>query len=1373
MQIRHCILATALASILLLSRSSFSQIGNTTTDTGMKPYGSYHSGDIDSLSFVNGKIDLHAPLISWPQRGKLRLGFTIRYDNPRYSETKDQAGTCGTTGNPCTYQSNYDSLGVVVTPDFGYNIYEEDKIVNGVAYPTYSVLSPDGSSHVLLGSETGDASGIHWDKTNNIITDREGIRHYLGASMHDFTAGQLPTSTATSKVEDSNGNQITLGSNGYTDSIGRVIPKRSSTTDYSQCTGPIAIYSAQLWQVPGPQGTNSTYNFCYVQIQLNFNLLTGLYHYPFNEYVTLLQSIVLPNGTAWTFAYDGNWGMLTKVTLPTGGSISYGAGVVRNCGNSSWPYQYNARYSRRSINANDGNGDHQWSYQFTWSSSALTTTVTDPLSNAEVHTITNLGVVGCPAYETQAQFYQGAVSSSNLLKTVTTDYTSTLYQGPFYSALVNVVPIRVTTSWQLVGGGTNVAKVEKDYDAGFSSGGYTGLHYGSVVTEREYDYGPGSPGSLIRTTSTNYQYLVNGNYLTYNILDAIYSSKVQDGSGNQLAYAFFGYDESTPNASGITLQHNGAPANGNYRANQTSTHRWLNTTGGYLVGAVSFYDTGMPYQANDPLQHTTTFAYSTTFYGAHVTQATDASNQNIKYDYDFNTGLASSSTDANSQVTSYTYDSLNRLVQTTYPSGGGTDTFCYTDTGGSGCSQSGPPYKVVETRQITGSLNKITTTVVDGLGRVTQTQLNSDPDGVTYVDTTYDGAGRKAAESNPYRTTSDPTYGITTFQYDALGRLTKTIPPDGTATTDNTTTDYSAFPLITVTDEAGRSRKTQSDVLGRLTNVWEDPGGLNFQTIYQYDVLGNLLCVEQHGSATTGTGCSSQPSNDATSPWRVRRFTYDSLSHLLTAKNPESGTTTYNYDSDGNVITKLDARAITTTYSYDNLHRNYQKTYSDGTATVKYGFDGVAGPATCPPTITVTNAVGRRTAMCDGAGTTSWSYDPMGRELTEQRTIGSVTQSVSYTYNFDGSGATLTYPSGRVVTYTSSAAGRDVSAVDSANGISYVTGVTYAPQGALSLYSSTSNGNTASTAFTYNSRLQPLQLYSTLGTISSSTLTQLQQGTTCPTAVGTIMSRSYNFGLGSNDNGRIQSIINCRDSNRTQNFTYDSLNRVSTAYTTGANWGEDFTMDSWGNLTNRSVHPGKMNYELLNVSAALNNQLTGFAYDADGNMIQNGSATYTYDGENQLTATAGLTYTYNGDGERVKKSSGTLYWGEGPLLETDLSGNLTAEYIFFGGKRVARRDASGTIRYYFADHLGSASVITDTNGVIKNESDYYPYGGEIAITSGDSNHYKFIGKERDSESGLDNFGARYDSSALGRFMTPDWDGNQPPFRTRSLVTRRP
>ena len=52
---------------------------------------------------------------------------------------------------------------------------------------------------------------------------------------------------------------------------------------------------------------------------------------------------------------------------------------------------------------------------------------------------------------------------------------------------------------------------------------------------------------------------------------------------------------------------------------------------------------------------------------------------------------------------------------------------------------------------------------------------------------------------------------------------------------------------------------------------------------------------------------------------------------------------------------------------------------------------------------------------------------------------------------------------------------------------------------------------------------------------------------------------------------------------------------------------------------------------------------------------------------------------------------------------------------------------------------------------------YYPYGGEIVITGPNfANYYKFTGKEPDAESNLDNFGARYYGSSMGRFMTPDW-----------------
>ena len=189
----------------------------------------------------------------------------------------------------------------------------------------------------------------------------------------------------------------------------------------------------------------------------------------------------------------------------------------------------------------------------------------------------------------------------------------------------------------------------------------------------------------------------------------------------------------------------------------------------------------------------------------------------------------------------------------------------------------------------------------------------------------------------------------------------------------------------------------------------------------------------------------------------------------------------------------------------------------------------------------------------------------------------------------------------------------------------------------------------------------------------------------------------------------------------------------------------------------------------------VNNQLTGYGYDAAGNMTNDPTDgdTLVYDQENRIaTATrSGVTtnYTYDSDGNRVKKVSGsigTLYWYMAPGIvgESDPAGVMKSEYVFFCGERVARRDlvAPAGVFYYFSDHLKTASVITDAAGNIKAESDYYPWGGELQFVNNDSNHYKFTGKERDTESGLDYFGARYYSNGLGRFISADWSATPIP-----------
>ena len=79
------------------------------------------------------------------------------------------------------------------------------------------------------------------------------------------------------------------------------------------------------------------------------------------------------------------------------------------------------------------------------------------------------------------------------------------------------------------------------------------------------------------------------------------------------------------------------------------------------------------------------------------------------------------------------------------------------------------------------------------------------------------------------------------------------------------------------------------------------------------------------------------------------------------------------------------------------------------------------------------------------------------------------------------------------------------------------------------------------------------------------------------------------------------------------------------------------------------------------------------------------------------------------------------------------------------------------VHYYFSDHLGSHALVTNATGTCEQDIDYFPYGGQQNdyCPTPLAQNYKFTGKERDSESGLDNFGARYYGSSLGRFMQVD------------------
>jgi RHS repeat-associated protein len=352
--------------------------------------------------------------------------------------------------------------------------------------------------------------------------------------------------------------------------------------------------------------------------------------------------------------------------------------------------------------------------------------------------------------------------------------------------------------------------------------------------------------------------------------------------------------------------------------------------------------------------------------------------------------------------------------------------------------------------------------------------------------------------------------------------------------------------------------------------------------------------------------------------------------------------------------------------------------------------------------------------------------------------------------------------SGDVVTYKVGGAGRTTQVTDSAN--NFVMSATYAPPGLLAGMTS---GTGIATSNYYNNRLQPFML--SAGPSSGAVFSQCYD---FHLHVGISNSTCSFLAYATGNNGNVFQITNNLDTTRSAVYAYDSLNRISQANTVNTSstncWGETYTIDTWGNLTNISAASGmagNCTAESVSATSTTLNQLNGVGlmYDAAGNVTQDnlGNA-YTYDSENRIATVAGYTYSYDADGARMEKSTGstgTMYWQgpSGALAETNLAGTINEEYIFFNGARIARVDRpSGTPHYYFSNNIGSHTVVTNATGVCEQDIDYYPYGGVIKdYCPVVAQHYKFTGKERDTESGLDNFEARYDASSLGRFMTPD------------------
>jgi RHS repeat-associated protein len=1285
----------------------FSFIGTASAQgpaTGFPPYGSFEDAKFDGVNLQNLNVNFGVPIINSLGRG-MNLGFGLSYDSSMWVNG-------GTAWYPVVDQSG--------NPIWGWESTS----------PTGSIRFQERTLHVKCNDGTWNYNHTY---SNYLYYDRAGTWHSFPLNFTDQGCTGNISGTQSGSALDGSGYFMSDGSEGAptvanpsgisTDWTGKMTDTNGNFISSAALSGETDWYDTahhndgaghgRLRIIPGSGTTTKTTQYQFLDVNgayqtiavtfTNTNIKTAFLCSGPAEYTGtgwLPTSISLPNGKSYTFTYEPTpnnssyvTGRIQRVMLPTGGYYEYDYGTTNdgiNCSDGS-----TVNLTRK---INDGTNTNAWTYTRALNGSNWTTTETTPAGDQNLYTFNS------SAHETQRLVYQGSSPSWTLQRTINTTWAS------------NGTP---ATQITILEDNSTQNEVETNFDS-----------YGNLLLLKEHDWGAGAPGGPVRTTTNTF--VASSTYTNLNIMNLLQTTTVADSTGATQSRTDIAYDGSgginTPCITGA-VQHDDSGHGCSFTTRGLPTSLTTYPTDpvgltGPITKAFTYDSLGNLRTAQVNCCNFKTWNYSVTTnyaYPDSVVSGSSSPQLTTSATYNAYTGQVATSTDENSKGTTLAYADpghLNRLTSVTRPDNAQIS-YVYDDTNRS--------VTVTTPVNPTNSIKQATT--FDGLGRPSTTSIQ-DSSNNTYsiAQTQYDVMGRAYKSSNPY--TGSPSYWTTTL-FDALGRPTSTKLPDNSATT------YSyAINTVTITDPAGRKRKTQADGLGRLASVFEpdSSGQPNQQTSYAYTVLDALAAVTGVGSAQT------------------RSYGYDHMGRLTSVATPETNNTAmaYQYDSFSNLTQRTDPRGVITTYGYDTLNRLQTVSYNVGTtgvaATASVGFTYGTNPSL--------NNNGRLITLTDGVGSENYSYDPNLPLTTQvQKVVSGTTYTTNYGYNQAGELTSITYPSGRVVQQSYDKIGRLCAIAQTSSGCSsntnpYATGYGYNTASELTGFNY-ANGVAATFGYS-NDRLQ------------MTSLSYAKGGTT-------LYSLNYSYGAAGSNNGQIQGITDNVDNGRSMTYSYDSLARLATTVTTGSTaypkWGLSFTYDAFGNRTIQSVTAGTAPSNSVVVNTATNRITTsGYGYDANGNMTNDGSNTLSYDAENHLLTSSGSlgsgTYTYDGNGLRVKKVSGsttTVYAFSGTRVVAEYVNGATPtsptrEYVYSGGALLAKIE-SGTTQYYHTDHL-STRLMTDSNGNKVGEQGNFPYG-ETWYASSTTTKWQFTSYERDAESGNDYAVARYLVNRLGRFSSPD------------------
>jgi len=828
----------------------------------------------------------------------------------------------------------------------------------------------------------------------------------------------------------------------------------------------------------------------------------------------------------------------------------------------------------------------------------------------------------------------------------------------------------------------------------------------------------------------------NGNATAYTYDDNGNMLSLTDALGNSEYYT---YDEKFNQVTSFTDK------NGNmYSFSYDDKGNLLSLSGPLsFSNTFTYNDKGWPLTVTDANNNVTLTTYNDDGTTANVM---DAAGYTITYSYD-EYGNIITLTDGRNNITTYTYDKNNQI--TSMIDALGYETTVSYD-------------KVGNIVRIRNAKNQITAYTYDALGNVL-TQTNAQGGIYTY---TYDGLGNVLS-------VTDPLGQVQTFTWNEKNKLLSQTNAMG----ETTSYDYdSKGNLISVFQPNGNVIQYFYDRIDRIERIADNIGTI---ASYTYDGNGNQLTVID--------GLN-----------RKMTYTYDALNRRTSEILPSGTATRYSYDGNSNLLSVTDAKNNSTTYTYSSL--NQQLTHTDALgAKTQFEYDAngnliKATDANGNVTTYTYDALNQNTVITFANSLSlQYSYDELGRVVASKDRAGN---EFRYTYNPLGNLLSKIYPDRTEDRYTYDAIGRMVTAVNKD------ATVIFSYDRADRLLSETLNGKTTEYSYDvaagkrtliYPSGMKVEEHLNARDLITSILQNGEEVVTMAYNAAGQKTTQGYANGItttyGYNENGWLSSIVADHDimslemdydaignmtqrrdllnADRTESYGYDVISQL-TSFKRGTTVDKSYQFDLLGNRVKVLENGIVTNYTSNNVNAYTS--ITGGLsftpqYDDNGNMLNDDKHTYTYDLNNKLVSvdpTVG-TYKYDALGRRIAQNNTLLYYVGDQMVE-EVTDGVTTSYLY--GNEIdeaIQMKRESDVYYYHTNHLSSTMAITDTNGNLSEQIDYYPYGtptimdanGKRLEKSLIGNMLLFTGRNYDSNSGLYDFRARNINSSVGRFQQKD------------------